>query len=114
MALVGLHNLCKDSTLLQQVGQSGHVQGIEDIHLQKVFVANVVSKERDALNQTYMADEMESAIVRISAVADSKRVVDGDTQPLNIGVDCTGKCAADLRSEMFLPASCSKLPSYSR
>lgn len=44
----------------------------------------MISKERDAFDETDVGDKIRFAVVRISAVADGKRVVDGDAQALNI------------------------------
>jgi hypothetical protein len=50
VAFVGLKDPVQNGSLMQKIGEPGHVHGIEHVHLQEDFVSNAVPKEGDALD----------------------------------------------------------------
>lgn len=56
MAFVWLEYSVQDGALVQEVGKSGHVHGIEHVDLEEDLVSNVVSKERHTLDQRNVAN----------------------------------------------------------
>lgn len=87
MALVGLHDLGQDSALLQKVCQSRHIERVEQVDFEEEFVSDMVSEERNAFDEGNVGNKSRLAVVRVPAIADGERMVDGDTQTLDISIN---------------------------
>jgi hypothetical protein len=56
VAFVRLEYAIQNSTLVEEVGESGHVHGIEHVDFEKDLVSDVISEERHALDQRDVAN----------------------------------------------------------
>lgn len=61
---------------------------VEHINLEKNFVANMISIERDTLDKGDVCDVGRLIIVHVTTVAHGKSVVDGYMQLMDIIVNC--------------------------
>lgn len=56
MTFIWLENLVQNSTLVEEVGESCHMHGVEQVDFQEDFVSHMIAEERHALNQRDVAD----------------------------------------------------------
>ena len=96
MRFVGLEFAFHDNTLLQQICQSGHDDGVEHVDLEKVSVTDMKAVERDTLDEGDPGDEARIFTILITPIADGKRMIDGKMQAVNICADCTRSVGDDM------------------
>lgn len=56
MAFVWLENPVQDSTLVKEVGESGHMHRVEQVDFEEYFVSHMIAEERYTLDQRDVAD----------------------------------------------------------
>ena len=76
MPFVRLELLFHDHTLLEQVGESSHDDGIKHVYLQKEPISYVETVEWHTLDKGDSSDISDILIVLILPVAHGKRMVD--------------------------------------
>ena len=114
MALIRLQYPLHDRTLVQQVCEARHVQGIEKVYLEEVLVADSVAKERDAFDEGDVADEDGFAIIGIAPITDGEGMVNTRAQISNVSIDYTRSVVDPLAlCPPYSPSSAARLPLYS-
>ena len=63
------------------------MQGIENVDFEKGPIANMIAVERYTLDQCDMSHKLIAAIVEIAPIANSKSMIDGEMELMDIRLD---------------------------
>jgi hypothetical protein len=87
MTLIWLEHLVQDCSLVQKIGETGHVHRIEHVDFQKGLVPNVVPKEGHAFDKRDVTDIKRLSIVCVAAVGVGEGMVNRGTKIEDVGVN---------------------------
>lgn len=83
MTLVWLQWSLHHRTLVQEIGETDDVEGVQDINLEEESVANMVPIERNTFHQGNVCHESSPPIVGVTTVADGQSMIDREMKSVD-------------------------------